>query len=176
MAKGWFVIHTYSQYEEKVKEALENKRKALGLEEKIMQIVIPTEEVIDIKNKKKVVMTRKIYPGYLLVEMDMDNKIWHVVRSTPGVTGFVGPGKRPITLNPEEVEGILQRKEKEATQPVPRIQFEKGETVRITDGPFTNFTGTVEEINLSRGKIKVFVTIFGRATPVEIEFTQVEKL
>jgi len=174
--KNWYVIHTYSGYEEKVKEALESKRKAMQMEDQIGQIVIPTEEVIDIKGKKKVVSMRKIYPGYLLIELDMSTKLWHVIRSTPGVTGFVGPGKRPTPLGSAEIASILQRKERVSPQPVPRIQFEKGETIRITDGPFTNFTGTVEEVNVSRGKIKVLVTIFGRATPVELEFSQVEKM
>jgi len=176
MAKGWFVIHTYSGYEEKVKGALENKCKSRNLKDKIIQIVIPTEEVMDIKGKKKTISERKVYPGYLLIEMEMDTKTWHVVKSTPGITGFVGPGKRPISLMPAEVEGILKRKERVATQPVLRYRFEKNETVRITEGPFANFTGIVEEISPSRGKLKVLVTIFGRATPVELEFSQVQKL
>lgn len=176
MAKGWFVVHTYSGYEEKVKETLENKCKSMNLEDKIIQIVIPKEEVMDIKGKKKTIIEKKVYPGYLLIEMEMDTKTWHVVKSTPGITGFVGPGKRPMPLMPTEVEGILKRKERVAVQPAMRFRFEKNETVRITDGPFANFTGAVEEISPSRGKLKVLVTIFGRATPVELEFSQVQKL
>ena len=176
MVKEWFVVHTYSGYEEKVKETLENKRKSMGLEDKIAQIIIPTEEVMDIKGKKKTISERKIYPGYLLIEMEMDTKIWHVIRTTPGITGFVGPGKRPMPLMPAEVESILKRKEKVVLQPSLRVLFEKNETVKIVEGPFTNFTGTVEEVNPSQGRLKVLVTIFGRATPVELEFSQVQKL
>jgi transcription termination/antitermination protein NusG len=176
MAKAWYVIHTYSGYEERVREALENKRKSMGIEDKILQIVVPTEEVYDVKGKKKVVKAQKVYPGYILIEMDMDNMIWHVVRSTPGVTGFVGPGKKPMSLSQPEIDNIIQRKERAAVQPIPKFKFEKNETVRIMDGPFTNFTGNVEEVNLSRARVKVLVKIFGRATPVELEFSQIEKL
>lgn len=176
MGKGWYVVHTYSGYEEKVKETLENKCKSMDMEDKITQIIIPTEEVMDIKKGKKKIEERKAYPGYLFIEMEMDTKIWHMVKSTPGVTGFVGPGKRPIPLRAQEIENVLNRKEKVVLQPVLRLRFEKNETVRITEGPFTNFTGVVEEVNLSRGKLTVLVTIFGRSTPVELEFSQVQKL
>jgi transcription termination/antitermination protein NusG len=176
MAKEWFVVHTYSGYEEKVKGALDNKIKSMNLEDKIAQVVVPKEDVMDVKGKKKTITERKVYPGYILIEMEMDTKIWHVVKSTPGITGFVGPGKRPMPLTSVEVENILKRKERVAAQPVMRFRFEKNETVRITEGPFANFTGVVEEVSLSRGKLKVLVTIFGRATPVELEFSQVQKL
>jgi transcriptional antiterminator NusG len=148
----------------------------MNLEDKIMQIVVPTEEVMDIKGKKKTISERKVYPGYILIEMEMDTKTWHVVKSTPGITGFVGPGKRPMSLMPAEVENILKRREKVVIQPAMRCRFEKNETVRITEGPFANFTGVVEDVSPSRGKLKVLVTIFGRSTPVELEFSQVEKL
>jgi len=176
MAKGWFVVHTYSGYEEKVREALENKRKAMSLENKIFQIISPQVEEMEVKGKKKTIKHRKIYPGYLIVEADMDTKIWHVIKSTSGITGFVGPGKRPMPLSNLEVESILKKREKAVIQTVMRVKFEKDETVRIKEGPFANFTGIVEEVSPSRGKVKVLVTIFGRSTPVELEFSQVQKL
>jgi len=176
MAKGWFVIHTYSGYEEKVRVSLENKRISMGMENKIFQIVSPQVDEVEVKDKKKTIKHKKIYPGYLLIEMDMDTKTWHLIKSTPGITGFVGPGKRPMPLSFADVENILKKKEKTTAQTVMRVKFEKNETVRIKEGPFANFTGLVEEVSPSRGKVKVLVTIFGRSTPVELEFSQVQKL
>lgn len=176
MAKGWFVIHTYSGYEEKVRISLENKRTSMSMENKIFQIISPQVDEVEVKGKKKTIKHKKIYPGYLLIEMDMDTKTWHLIKSTPGITGFVGPGKRPMPLTPADIENILKKKEKIATQTIMRVKFEKNETVRIKEGPFANFTGVVEEVSPSRGKVKVLVTIFGRSTPVELEFSQVQKL
>lgn len=176
MAKQWYIIHTYSGYEKKVKESLEGRIRAFGLEDRIGQIVIPTEEVIEIRGGKKVTTTRLSYPGYVLVEMEGDDHTWHVVRSTPWVTGFVGSGPRPTPLTEEEVQNILHRASSPAERPRPRMSFERNEHVRIIEGPFASFTGVVEEVNPDRNTLKVSVTIFGRSTPVELDFTQVEKI
>ena len=173
MEKNWYVVHTYSGFEEKVKLTIEEKVDKQDLKEKISRILIPTERVIELKAGKKKESDKKFYPGYILVEMDMDDATWHLIRSTPRVTGFVG-GSSPIALSEEEVDVILQQIEK---GPVPQVktQFQKGESVRIIDGPFTNFIGNVEDVDIDHGRLNVMVSIFGRQTPVELNFFQVEK-
>ena len=176
MTKSWYIIHTYSGFERKVKESLEGRVKAFGLEEKIGQVMIPTETVVEMRSGKKVESPRLFYPGYVLVEMEMDDEVWHVVRSTPRVTGFVGSGQTPTPLSEEEVHQILHRATTAAERVKPKLTFERNETVKIVDGPFNNFTGVVDDVNLDRNTLKVMVTIFGRSTPVELDFLQVEKL
>jgi transcription termination/antitermination protein NusG len=176
MAKQWYIVHTYSGFEKKVKESLEGRVAAFGLQDKIGQMIIPTESVVEVRGGKKVVSPRMCYPGYLLVEMDMDDYTWHVVRSTPRVTGFVGSGQTPSPLSQEEVDNILNRATTTAEKPKPKLTFDRNEQVRIVDGPFANFNGTVEEIDPDHSRLKVSVTIFGRATPVELDFASVEKL
>ncbi len=176
MAKQWYIVHTYSGFEKKVKESLESRVAAFGLEEKIGQIMIPTEDVMEVRGGKKVVSPRMFYPGYVLVEMEMDDYTWHVVRSTPRVTGFVGTGQTPTPLSEEEVHNILYRMTVSTDKPKPRVTFDRNDQVRIVDGPFANFTGVVEDVNSDRSTLKVSVTIFGRSTPVELDFGQVEKM
>jgi transcriptional antiterminator NusG len=175
MAKQWYIIHTYSGFEKKVKESLEGRVAAFGLGERIGRVLIPTEDVVEVRGGKKVVSTRMFYPGYVLVEMEMDDDTWHVVRSTPRVTGFVGSGLTPSPLSEAEVDGIINRVATSADRPKPKVIFERNEQVRIVDGPFATFTGVVEEVNADRSTLKVSVTIFGRSTPVELDFAQVEK-
>jgi transcriptional antiterminator NusG len=174
--KQWYIIHTYSGYERKVAESLKGRVEAFGLQDKIGQVLIPTEEVIEHRGGKKVVSSRMFYPGYVLVEMSMDDEVWHVVKNTPRVTGFVGSGQTPTPLSQEEVDQIVHRVEVGAERPKLKVKFEKNETVKITDGPFATFTGQVEDVNDERETLKVMVTIFGRPTPVELEFSQVEKM
>ena len=176
ITKQWYVVHTYSGFENKVATAIESRAKIFGLQDMIGRVVVPNEKVREIRKSKKIETEQKFFPGYLLVEMEMTDDTWHLVRSTPKVTGFVGSGKEPTPLTAEEVEQILHRVTSTKEKPKPKHTFEKGEHVRITDGPFTNFTGVVEEINLDRSTLKVMVTIFGRSTPVELEFLQVQKL
>ena len=173
MAKNWYVVHAYSGYEEKVKFGIEDKAKKKGLEDKISRILIPTERVIELRGGKKRESEKKFYPGYILVEMELDDETWHLVRSTPRVTGFVG-GTRPVPLPEEEVEIILQQLER-GPAPQVKTQFQKGENVRIIDGPFTNFVGYIDEVDMDHGRLKVMVSIFGRQTSVELHFFQVEK-
>ncbi len=174
--KHWYIIHTYSGFEHKVAESLKGRAQAFGFADKIGQVLIPTEEVVEVRNGKKVTSKRLMYPGYVLVEMEMNDDLWHAVKNTPRVTGFVGGGNTPVPLSATEVNDILYRQATSADRPRPKQTFEKGETVRITDGPFTNFSGKVDEVNTERNTLRVLVTIFGRATPVELEFGQVEKV
>lgn len=173
MAKNWYVVHAYSGFEEKVKLSIEDKVQKKGLSEKISRILIPTERVIELRSGKKRESDKKFYPGYVLVEMELDDETWHLVRSTPRVTGFVG-GTKPVPLPEEEVEIILQQLER---GPIPQVktQFQKGEAVRIIDGPFSNFLGYIDEVDMDHGRLRVMVSIFGRQTPVELGFFQVEK-
>lgn len=171
----WYVVHTYSGYEKKVKQSLAERVRTMGLEDQVREILIPTEDVVEMKGGKKVVTAKKFFPGYLLVRMNMDDQVWHLVKNTPRVTGFVGEGRNAIPLTQEEVDGILNRMEESVEAPKPKFRFRAGETVRITDGPFTNFSGKVEEVDNRRNTLKVMVSIFGRATPVELDFFQVEK-
>jgi len=174
--KKWYIIHSYSGFEKKVAESLRSRADAFGFSDKIGQILIPDEEVVELRNGKKVTSKRLLYPGYVLVQMDMDDQLWHEIKNTPRVTGFVGGGNTPVPLTPEEVHQILFRQATSAERPRPKMNFEKGETVRIIDGPFANFSGKVDEVNTERSTLRVLVTIFGRATPVELEFLQVEKI
>ena len=176
MAKHWYIIHSYSGFERKVAETLKSRAEAAGLAEKFGEVLIPTEDVIEMRQGKKVVSSKLFYPGYVLVEMEMDNDTWHLVRSTPRVTGFVGSGAMPSPLTPEEVDRIVHKVEVAAEHPKPKLKFDRGETVKITDGPFKDFTGSVDEINDDRSTLRVMVTIFGRATPVELDFYQIEKV
>ena len=173
--RKWFIIHTYSGFEQKVKESLQTRAEAFGFADKIGQVLIPTEEVVELRNGKKVTSKRLIYPGYVLVEMEMNDELWHAVKNTPRVTGFVGGGNSPVPLSADEVNQILYRQASSAERPRPKMTFEKNDSVRIVDGPFANFSGKVDEVNPERGTLRVMVTIFGRATPVELEFLQVEK-
>lgn len=174
--KHWYIIHSYSGFENKVAESLRSRAEAFGFAHRIGQILIPTEEVFELRNGKKVTSKRMLYPGYVLVEMEMDDELWHAVKETPRVTGFVGGGNNPVPLTADEVNSILYRQANAGDRPKPKLTFEKNETVRITDGPFTNFSGKVEEINGDKNTLRVLVTIFGRSTPVELDFDQVEKI
>jgi transcriptional antiterminator NusG len=174
--KRWYIIHAYSGFEQKVAESLKTRAQAFGFAERLGQILIPTEEVVELRNGKKVTSKRLLYPGYVLVEMEMDDELWHAVKSTPRVTGFVGGGTRPVPLTADEVNAVLYRQASSAERPRPKMTFEKNETVKIIDGPFTNFSGKVDEINMERNTLRVMVTIFGRSTPVELDFLQVEKI
>jgi transcriptional antiterminator NusG len=171
----WYIVHTYSGFENKVAESLRTRSEAFGFSHRIGQILIPTEEVVELRNGKKVTSKRLVYPGYVLVEMEMDDDLWHAVKATPRVTGFLGGGNVPTPLTADEVNQILYRQQTSAERPRPKLSFEKNETVRIIEGPFTNFQGKVDEVNTERGTLRVMVTIFGRSTPVELEFLQVEK-
>src|SRR3954470_9820152 len=180
----WYIIHAYSGFERKVKESLESRVQAFGLQEKIGRVVIPTEPVTEIRNGKKYTSERMFYPGYVLVEMDLagfrsggeGDHVWHVVKSTPKVTGFVGTANDPTPLSDDEVNQIVYRVNVGKDKPRLQVKYEKNESVRITDGPFANFNGIVDDVNEDRETLKVMVTIFGRATPVELEFGQVEKV
>jgi len=174
-ARNWYIIHTYSGFENKVAESLRTRAEAFGFADKIGQILIPTEEVVELRNGKKVTSKRLVYPGYVLVEMEMNDELWHAVKNTPRVTGFVGGGTTPTPLSADEVNSILYRQASSAERPRPKMTFEKNDNVRIIDGPFASFSGKVDEVNTDRGTLRVMVTIFGRATPVELEFLQVEK-
>ena len=174
--KKWFIVHTYSGFEQKVAESLRSRAEAFGFADKIGQILIPTEEVVELRGGKKVTSKRLVYPGYVLVQMEMNDELWHAVKATPRVTGFVGGGTSPVPLSADEVNQILYRQASSAERPRPKMNFEKSETVRIIDGPFANFQGKVDEVNPERNTLRVLVTIFGRATPVELDFLQVEKI
>ncbi|MFH2137946.1 MAG: transcription termination/antitermination protein NusG [Candidatus Omnitrophota bacterium] len=176
MAKRWYVVHTQTGHEDRVKTHLETRIKSSNMQELIPQILIPTEKVSEVRSGKKKIMERKFFPGYLLVEMDLTDEGWYLIKNTPGITGFIGPGAKPQPLSEAEVATILKQAEESKEKPIPKIIFEKGESVKIIEGPFTNFNGNVEEINPSKGKVKVMVSIFGRATPVELEYWQVEKV
>ncbi len=170
---AWYVIHCYSGYENKVKRNLENRVESMAMQGYIFQVVVPSEEEIELRNGKRRTVERMIFPGYILVQMLMTDDSWYVVRNTPGVTGFVGSGNKPTPLRQEEVNKIMKRMEAET--PKVRVAFRMGDTVRIIDGPFADFMGTVDEINTDRGKVKILVSFFGRETPVELDFLQVEK-
>ncbi len=176
----WYVVHTYAGYENKVKSNLHSRAVSMNMEDRIYEVVIPMEDVIEFKNGKKVVVQKKVFPGYLLCRCELDDDSWSVIRNTPGVTGFVGPGTKPTPLSRREVEGILQVKveggEAPAKRSRPRLEHEVGETVRVKEGPFADFSGQIAEINEDQLKLKVLVNIFGRETPVELEFSQVAKL
>jgi transcription termination/antitermination protein NusG len=172
--RAWFVVHCYSGYENKVRHNLEQRIESMGMKDRIFDVVIPTQEEIEVKDGKRRSIERHVFPGYVLVNMIMSEESWYVVRNTPGVTGFVGMGNDPIPLRPEEVSQILRRMEAEA--PTIKVTYKPGETVRIIDGPFNDFHGTVDEIDMERSKVRVMVNFFGRSTPVELDFLQVEKV
>jgi transcriptional antiterminator NusG len=172
----WYILHAYSGFERKVRESIASRVEAFGLSDKVGRVMIPTEPVTEIVNGKKRTVERVFLPGYVLVEMELDNEMWHVLKDTPKVTGFLGTGDKPVALTEDEVSGILFRSETSKDKPRLKIKFEKNEQVRITDGPFANFNGVVDEINEDRETLKVMVTIFGRSTPVELEFGKVEKI
>ncbi|EEG77816.1 transcription termination/antitermination protein NusG [Dethiobacter alkaliphilus] len=174
MSKNWYVVHTYAGYENKVKTNLEKRVESMEMQDKIFRVLVPMEKELEIKNGKKKETLKKVFPGYVLVEMIVTDDSWYVVRNTPGVTGFVGPGSKPIPLSDAEISQIL--KQMGMGDSKPKIDFSVGENVRVTDGPFANFVGSVEEVLEDRRKIKVLVSMFGRETPVELEFYQVEKL
>ena len=171
---NWYVVHTYSGYEERVKKNLEQRIKFMDYGSEILQVVIPTEDEIEVKNGQRRTVTKKILPGYVLVHMKMTDQSWGVVRNTPGVTGFVGSGSKPTPLQEDEVGKII--KQMEDTEPKVKIGFRRGQSVRVTDGPFIDFVGLVDEINTEKGKVKVLLSLFGQETPVELDFLQVEKL
>ncbi len=171
--RAWFVIHCYSGYEKKVRHNLEQRIETMGMKDKIFDVVIPTQEEMEVKDGKRRIIERHVFPGYVLVNMILSEESWYVVRNTPGVTGFVGMGNDPTALRPEEVSQILRRMEADA--PHVKVSFKSGERVRIIDGPFNDFRGTVSELDLERNKVRVMVNFFGRETPVELDFLQVEK-
>jgi len=172
--RQWYVIHTYSGYENKVKTNLEHRIESMGVQDKIFQIVIPTEEEVEIKDGQRRTVQKKVFPGYVLVEMILSDDSWYVVRNTPGVTGFVGSGNRPTPLQDSEVKAILKQMKMET--PKVKVSFSKGERIKVVDGPFVDFLGVVDEINPERGKVRVLVSMFGRETPVELDFLQVSRI
>ncbi len=174
MSKQWYVVHTYAGYENKVKTNLEKRVESMEMQDKIFRVLVPMEKEVEIKNGKKKTAMKKVFPGYVLVEMVMEDDSWYVVRNTPGVTGFVGPGSKPVPLSQEEVQHIL--KQMGVAEARSRARFESGEQVRVLEGPFANFIGVIQEVLIEKQKLKVFVSMFGRETPVELEFDQVEKM
>lgn len=172
----WYIIHTYSGFENKVAESLKTRAEAFGFAHRLGQILIPKETVVEMKNGKKVTSERMLYPGYVMIQMEMDDQLWHEVKETPRVTGFVGGGNSPVPLTADEVNKILFRQQSAGDAPRPKVHYEKNETVRIVDGPFNNFTGKIDEVNNERNTLRVMVSIFGRSTPVELDFLQVEKI
>ena len=176
MEKHWYVIHALTGQEEKVKANILSRLELSNLKDKVSQVLIPTEVVAEVKSGKKRISERKFFPGYVLVEMELTDESWYLIKNTPGVTGFISSGDKPTPLLNDEVEHILKQSEEKKEKPMPKVTFNQGESVRIKEGPFTNFNGTIEELNPARGKLKVSVMIFGRSTPVELEYWQVERL
>lgn len=176
MAMRWYIIHCYSGFEKKVAQSIREQAITHGMTDKFEDIVVPTEEVVEMRRGQKVSSERRFFPGYVLVRMDMTDQTWHLVRNTPKVTGFLGGGGRPVPISEIEAQRVIRQVEEGVERPKPSILFEVGETVRVSDGPFTSFNGTVQEIDEERARLKVAVSIFGRATPVELEYTQVEKV
>ncbi len=174
--KKWYVIHTYSGYEEQVRISIQERLKAESLQDDVGEILIPTEQVVEVKGGKRRVSARKFFPGYLLIEMEMSREIWYLVKNTPKVTGFLGSEEEPSPLKEEEVVALMEQVKEQPDKPKHKVSFEMGEKVRVLEGPFSNFSGVIGEVNEERGKLRVMVSIFGRATPVELEFLQVEKI
>jgi transcriptional antiterminator NusG len=174
--RRWFVVHTYSGFENKVATGILERAKIFGLTDRITRVLVPTEKVVEVRNKQKRESEQKFFPGYVLVEMELADDTWHLVRSTPKVTGFVGSGTRPVALEPEQVDEIMRQMEAGAEKPKPKSVFQRGDKVRVIDGPFVNFQGVVDDMNPERGRMKVVVPVFGRPTPVELEYYQVERL
>jgi transcriptional antiterminator NusG len=175
MSKKWYVVHTYAGFENKVRENLEQAVKSQGFQDQVSRVLIPTEEVVEIRDGRRSISTQKIFPGYVIVEMEFNDDTWFIVKNTPGVTGFVGSGRTPLPLSDEEVENIMRHMSATEEKPRPRVVFEAGERVKVIEGPFYNFSGYVADINEERGRLKVMVDILGRSTPVELDFLQVEK-
>lgn len=175
MAKEWYVVHTYSGYENRAKQALERRIKELGKEEFFGEILVPSEKVVEVVKGEKRTSSRKFFPCYILLQMELNDDTWYVVKNTPKITGFVGDATHPVPISDAEVKKILGQMEEGMVNPRPKFEFSTGEQVKVIDGPFSNFTGTVEDVNPDKGKLKVLVSIFGRSTPVELEFFQVEK-
>ncbi len=176
VSRRWYVVHTLTGQEEKVRTSFQKMVESGRFGGSVAQVLVPMERVSEVKGGKKKISERRVFPGYVMVEMELNDDTWYAIRTTPGVSGFVGSGTRPIPLPEEEISQILQAAQEKMKKPTPKVIFEKGESVRITEGPFTNFNGMVEEIHPEKGKLKVMVTIFGRATPVELEYWQVEKV
>ncbi len=172
--KNWYVIHTYSGYENKVKANLEKRVSSMGMQDKIFRVLVPMEEQLEVKHGKKKLVKKKVFPGYVLVEMIMSDDSWYVVRNTPGVTGFVGSGNRPIPLDEFEVKSILRQMGLEEGRP--KVAFKKGQNIKVISGPFDGFIGVIDEVLVDRGKLKVYVSMFGRETPVELDFEQVQEI
>jgi len=175
MTKKWYVVHTYSGYEEKVKIALEKRINELGVQQFFGDIFIPKEDLIEVEKGEKKLSRRKLFPGYILIQMDLSDETWHIVRKTPKVTGFIGKATAPVSVSEEEVMKLTQQIEEGVVKPKMKVSFDLGETIRIVDGPFSNFTGVVDEVKAEKGRIRVLVSILGRSTPVELEYSQVEK-
>ena len=175
-SKQWFVVHTYSGFENKVAEGIVSRAKIFGMADRIARVLVPTEKVVEVRNKQKRESEQKFFPGYVLVEMELADDTWHLVRSTPKVTGFVGSGTKPVALEPDQVDEIMRQMEAGAEKPKPKSVFQRGDKVRVIDGPFVNFQGVVDDMNPERGRMKVVVPVFGRPTPVELEYYQVERL
>jgi len=175
--KSWYVIHTYSGYEAKVKASIEERVKESGMSGKIFQVIIPTEDVVEVRAGKKRISERKFYPGYVFVEMELDEETWYFIKNIPKVTGFIGGMNEPTPVSEAEMKELIGQLEGgETSRPKPKYSYGQGENVRVVEGPFNNFVGVVEEINSDRGKVKIMVNIFGRATPLELEFSQIEKI
>jgi transcriptional antiterminator NusG len=175
VALRWYIVHTYSGFEHRVKVALEERIRSFGMEERFGEILVPTEKVVELVRGERKTSARKFYPGYILVRMDMNDETWHLVKSTPKVTGFLGRADKPLPISDEEVQKIIDQMIAGTLKPKPKFEFEKGDEVRVIDGPFTNFHGTVDEVNMDKGKVRVLISIFGRSTPVELEFVQITK-
>ncbi len=176
MAKQWYIVHTYSGFEHKVKAALEERVKNAGRSELLGRVLVPTEKVIELVKGQRRSSSRKFYPGYIVVEMELNDDMWHLVRHTPKVTGFIGSNERPIPLSEQEAEGIIAQMEEGVQKPRPKYRFEKGDEVNVVDGPFASFNGVVDEVMPEKGKVRVLVSIFGRSTPVELDFVQVNRI
>ena len=176
LAQKWYIIHTYSGFEQKVKNALLERARSMGLEHLIGDVLVPTETVEEMVKGERRLSARKFYPGYVLVRMELTDESWHLVKDTPKVTGFVGSKTDPVAIPDAEAEKIIAQMQEGARKPKPKIKFEQGDKVQVTDGPFANFTGVVDEVRADRGRVKVMISVFGRPTPVELEFTQLEKI
>ncbi|MBI4619069.1 MAG: transcription termination/antitermination protein NusG [Desulfobacterales bacterium] len=176
MTKKWYVVHTYSGCENQVKAAIEERIKSHKKEDLFSEILVPSEKVVELVKGEKKTSDRKIFPGYILINMELNNETWHIVRNTPKVTGFIGGRTDPVAIPDEEIKEILNQMNEGTLKPKPKVLYEEGDTVRVIDGPFTNFNGVVAEVKPEKGKLKVFVSIFGRSTPVELEFLQVQKI
>jgi transcriptional antiterminator NusG len=176
VAQKWYIIHTYSGFEQKVKNAILDRAKAQSLDHLISEVLVPTEMVEEMIKGERRLSARKFYPGYVLVRMELTDDSWHLVKDTPKVTGFVGSKTEPVAIPDEDAEKIISQMQEGIAKPKPKIQFEVGDKVQVTDGPFTNFTGSVDEVRPDKGKVKVMISVFGRPTPVELEFTQLEKI